>query len=125
MIDQQREALSLAIARSKEPEPTDGEWRNGLGRLSKSGFWFRHWNGPSGVEHFWPRSHREPEIAMRLMKDGRLTVRGYGNGWCAYPTMHEWDREIEKIPEFAYADEPADAIALAWAKSHGVEVSNG
>ncbi len=115
------EKLSLAIARHFEPEPKwdTADIENGWSRppVSKGGFWtLSHMQERIHIA----RSHREPEVAMMLLKalqsGGVLTI-----GKQEVDAFAQWFVGVHTRP-FEFAGELEDAIALAFIAAHKLEV---
>ena len=113
-------ALDRAIATFMEPEPALRTARKG--DISSGRFWEWHSTVDYGtlLGEWKPRSHREPEVAMKLLKDlnkgGVLTI-----GKQEIDAFAQWFVGVHTRP-FEFAGELEDAIALAFVKANGLEV---
>lgn len=123
MTDTQASALSLAIARFMEPEPVwehPKKSREYLGTFYSTERWWQK-RFEFGTERpAEPRSHREPEVSMSLLKELSLDVWADANDvWRSGQAVY--NGTVRMLVNMAQTDNPEDAIALAAAKALGVE----
>ena len=112
MTDTEAAAVSRAIALFHEPEPRYSECR-------ASTEWYG-WRQEGDRTGWFCRSHREPEIAMRLLKAEKLTLECQGDTWIA--GQRWFNGTVSMLANSAEADNPEDAIALAFCQANNVNV---